>query len=32
MSPKTAFMKAVEELSGRFGSLEKDLQVPYELQ
>ena len=25
MSPKTAFMKAVEELSGRFGSLEKDL-------
>ena len=25
MSPKTAFMKAVEELAGRFGSLEKDL-------
>ena len=25
MSPKTAFMKAVEELTGRFGSLEKDL-------
>ena len=25
MSPKTALMKAVEELSGRFGSLEKDL-------
>ena len=25
MSPKTAFMRAVEELSGRFGSLEKDL-------
>ena len=25
MSPKIAFMKAVEELSGRFGSLEKDL-------
>ena len=25
MSPKTAFMKAVEELSGGFGSLEKDL-------
>ena len=25
MSPKTAFMRAVEELSGGFGSLEKDL-------
>ena len=25
MSPKTALMKAVEELSGKFGSLEKDL-------
>ena len=25
MDPKTAFMKAVEELTGRFGSLEKDL-------
>ena len=25
MSPKTAFMKAVEELTGRFESLEKDL-------
>ena len=27
MSPKTAFMKAVEELAGRFGSLEKDLAI-----
>ena len=25
MGPKVAFMKAVEELAGRFGSLEQDL-------
>ena len=25
MEPKVAFMKAVEELAGRFGSLEQDL-------
>jgi hypothetical protein len=24
MNPKVAFMKAVEELAGRFGSLEQD--------